>query len=363
MAGLYIHIPFCHAKCAYCDFYSVATNDKVDRVVDGLIKEFVRRRFEIEEPFHTIYLGGGTPSVLSGDHMARLFETLPVNKATEITIEVNPEDVNPSSLDTWKHLGINRISMGVQSLDDDSLKWLGRRHSADDARRAMSLIRSRFDNMSVDFIYGFHGLNDQALVTEIREAIDLGATHLSAYCLTFHEGTPLYRRLHAGEFTETVDEDIEKQFFAVHDFAETAGFEHYEISNFARPGLRSQHNSAYWNPSARWLGIGPSAHSFDGATRRIDHPDVDRWLATIPEPFEIDEENEIDLVNDNIVTALRTSDGLDLSHIPTAMLASLIRKADKYINRGMLLYTDKRLSIPYRYWLISDAIIRDLMLD
>lgn len=362
MAGLYIHIPFCHSKCVYCDFYSSPSREKYKEVVDGLLLEYTHRKKEIEKPFNTIYLGGGTPSILPDTLLTRLFSGLPVDTAEEITMEVNPEDVSIRNITFWKSLGINRISIGVQSLDAALLKWLGRRHSAQDAINAVRMLAENFNNISADLIYGIPGLSDGVFMHSLDQLIDLGISHLSAYCLTYHEGTPLYSMMQKGVAIPPDDEKISRQFEILREKTAEAGFEHYEISNFARHGMRSRHNSAYWMPESQWLGIGPSAHSFDGKTRRIDFSNTGRWLENLPEPFETDPETETDIINDNIVTALRTSDGLRLSSVPKHFLPELLKNTQPFIADGRLVQIDGTLVIPHAHWLVSDYIIRELLI-
>lgn len=333
-------------------------------VVSGLIEEFRWRRNEISEPFTTVYLGGGTPSILPSDMIARLFDEIPVDDAKEITLEVNPEDVIPGNATLWKDAGINRISMGVQSLDDSILKSLGRRHTSAKALEAISTLHDAgITNISADLIYGLPGLTADAWRHALTTLFATGITHLSAYCLTYHEGTHLYKMWKSGKIIPADDDAIDLQFHILREEATRNGFEHYEISNLARPGFRSRHNSAYWDPGSAWLGIGPSAHSFDGKVRRIDYADTHRWLASLPAPYEIDAETPLDLVNDNIVTALRTADGLDLSTVPSDLLPALLDDAARFIAQGDMTLNSEtnRLAISPARWLVSDMYIRELL--
>lgn len=334
----------------------------MDAFVDGLVTELDFRRNEIDEPFNTIYIGGGTPSILSPDILSRLFDVLPVKETQEITLEVNPEDVTARNVDSWLNLGINRISIGVQSLHDDLLRFFGRRHSACEALNAIQLLRNGgLDNISADLIYGVPGLSSDMWHEDLQKLMSTGITHLSAYTLTYHEGTFLYRMLQKGKITPADDEEIEIQFDILRKEAASSGFEHYEISNFARTGYRSRHNSSYWNPFSKWLGIGPSAHSFDGHVRRINYPALAPWLKELPTPYEVDDENDLDLVNDNIVTSLRTIDGLDINTIPSEYRLSLLSEAAPYIESGAMQYSNQRLKISPDKWLISDFYIRNLI--
>ena len=364
MAGLYIHIPFCHSKCVYCDFYSSPRRNNMEAVAKGIIDEFNQRRLEIDEPFTTIYIGGGTPSILTSQTLSAILKSLPIDDAFEITIEANPEDVSENNVALWRSLGINRVSMGIQSLNDATLHFLGRRHTAENSLDAVKMLKNGgFDNISVDLIYGIPGLGEKEWEESLTLLMKQPITHLSAYCLTYHEGTYLFKIWKQGKITPSTDEQIERQFNILQDVARREGFEHYEISNLAKPGFRSAHNSSYWEPSSKWLGIGPSAHSFDGKVRRVDISDTARWLERLPTPFEIEYETDTDLVNDNIVTSLRTLEGLDLDTVPEKYRASLIKDAEPFIKSGDMELKANRLSIIPSKWLISDSYLRKLIRD
>lgn len=363
-SGLYIHIPFCRSKCIYCDFYSTPAMSKMAEVVDGLISEFEFRRHEIPAGFSTIYIGGGTPSVLPPQLLGKLAAAVMQDSVEEFTMEVNPEDVSEDNVIFWKSIGVNRISMGVQSLRDDILQFIGRRHSASRALEAIDILyRCGISNISADLIYGLPGLSNEQWAEDVATLMSTSITHLSAYCLTFHERTKLYRMMKDGRVAPADDETVAWQFDTLRELAAKSGFEHYEISNLARPGFRSRHNSAYWNPANKWLGIGPSAHSFDGNTRRIDDCRISSWLERLPFPCDDDEEDAIDRVNDNIVTALRTIDGLPVDSIPEEKRGELLSYAKPHLQSGSLTLTDEgRLVISPGHWLVSDGIIRDLIL-
>ncbi len=361
--GLYIHIPFCRSKCIYCDFYSTPALERMENVVDGLISELRYRRDEISADFHTVYIGGGTPSVLPPQLLERLVDAINIKAVEEFTIEVNPDDVTPSAAAHWHNLGINRVSIGIQSLRDPILKMIGRRHTAAQAFAAINTIfDSGIHEISADLIYGLPGLEEKEWAQDLETLLNAPITHLSAYCLTYHEGTMLHKMLCQGRVSPVSDELIELQFNALRKITADHGFEHYEISNFAKPGHRSLHNSSYWNPDSRWLGIGPSAHSFDGSSRRIDDSRISSWLNRLPYPCDIDEEDDIDRLNDNIVTALRTVDGLDLGTVPAPYRRQLLDEARRFIAHGNMTVRDNHISIPSSRWLTSDAYIRNLII-
>jgi len=334
----------------------------LERVVRGLITEFNARRSEVGVPFTTIYFGGGTPSVLPPRMLRDLAAALPFNEAIEATIEVNPDDVNASTVELWRSVGFNRVSMGIQTLDPAILRSIGRRHTPDKAIKAIDILHEGgITNISVDLIYGLPGQTLERWQSDLDTVMSSCITHLSAYSLTYHKGTMLYRQMQNGRVAPADDETVSRYFNTLRQAARIHGFEHYEISNLARPGYRSRHNSAYWHPDSYWLGIGPSAHSFDGKVRRIDISDINTWLNSLPRPYEIDEESGLDRINDNIVTALRTADGLDISTIPEPWRSSLLNDARRFITAGHMTHNGNRLAINPEKWIIADSYIRDLI--
>lgn len=311
-------------------------------------------------PFSTLYLGGGTPSILPLDALAAMVPQVPDG---EITIEVNPEDVTLKKARAWLDIGINRASMGVQSLCDAELSIIGRRHSAAQAIEAYDTLRhAGFANVSLDLIYG---LPQQSLASWRKSLIGVLALrpdHLSAYMLSYEPRTRLSAMLRTGKITEADEETITQMYASLCEETEAAGYEHYEISNFALPGRRARHNSSYWTGEP-YLGLGPGAHSFDGKNRSFNPPDLRAYLEKIENgctASELDPEDENSRFNDRIMTALRTTEGLDLSAVEPERLRQLRRDASPYLRSGHLLIADNRLSIPSASWLISDAIISDL---
>lgn len=364
MAGIYVHVPFCTAKCAYCDFYSVARRDMTDRYVEAVGIELSARRHEIGDGrVETLYFGGGTPSLLSPDQFALLSSYFDKDGIEEFTIEVNPDDVTPEKIDAWLQSGVNRISIGVQSLDDDELRSVGRRHNARQALDAIALIRSKgIDNISGDLIYGLPGQTLDSFRRSLEGLINAGITHLSAYSLSYEEGTLLWRRLQEGRVTPADEELTLAMYAALCEQACLAGFEHYEISNFALPGYRSRHNSSYWR-NVPYLGLGPGAHSLDcNGTRRYVPSDIKAYLSNPGRAAVIDNENDTDRANDRIMVSLRTIEGLDLSHFTSAQQREIMRAAKPWLENGDLVATDKGYAVSEGSWLVSDAIIRDLLL-
>ncbi len=283
MAGIYLHIPFCKTRCIYCDFYSTTRSEWTDRYVEALCTELTRRKDYLQgEPVHTIYMGGGTPSQLSEEHFRKLFHTLQqvygLEQCHEITLEANPDDLTEEYTAMLKTLPFNRISMGIQTFHEDTLRLLHRRHTGAQAIRAVELCRKAgFQNISIDLIYGLPGENDFRWNQDLQQAIQLQVEHISAYHLTYEEGTPLYDMLHQHSVQE-VDEESSLRFFtSLMDTLKDAGYEHYEISNFCKPGFHSRHNTAYWQGIA-YLGCGPSAHSFNGSSRQWNKASLSAYM-------------------------------------------------------------------------------------
>lgn len=363
MAGLYIHIPFCHSKCYYCDFYSTPNRETVEQVVDTIIAEAAARKDEISEPFKTVYIGGGTPSILSVSDLRRLFSLpLDLSQVTEKTIEVNPEDVTADKARQWLDIGVNRISMGIQSFDDEQLKAIGRRHSAADALSAVESLRSAgISNISCDLIYGLPGQSVESWRQSLTRLLELDLPHFSAYCLSYEPGTRLYASRQAGKITEADENTISKMYEILIANAHHYGYQHYEISNFCKPGCYSRHNSSYWDDTP-YLGLGASAHSFDGKNRRFNPSNIRKYLAAVPS-YEIEEESDIDSANDLIITGLRTSVGLDVNRLSPTYRREVLAAAKPYLAVGQLVIDSDRLIIPESSWLIADAIMRDLIID
>lgn len=310
---LYIHIPLCASKCHYCSFYSVGVKGvSSGELVGAISRELVERKGEYSEPLRTIYFGGGTPSILSGEELSAIFEVIrnnyDISQVAEVTFEANPEQLTDEYLEVLRGLGVNRLSMGVQSFVDSRLKGIGRKHSAECAREAVSRARRYgFDNISVDLMFGFEDLSTEEWEYSIGEALALKPEHISAYQLTIEDGTLFARR---GVGTAS-DEVCFAQYKTLCERLAAAGYCHYEISNFSLPGYSSKHNSSYWTGD-KYLGIGPSAHSYDGVrVRRWNLSSVRQYLTSTE--FESEHLSDDDLHNEYIMTRLRTADGIVLS--------------------------------------------------
>lgn len=310
MAGLYVHVPFCHAKCWYCDFYSMPTNHRGEAWFKALVNEWHHRNSEVNEPFTTLYIGGGTPSNLPIDTLASLINTLRKPSMEEITVEVNPEDVTQELAHALTNSGVNRVSMGVQSLIDSELESVGRRHSAQCAINAVNTLRKAgITNLSLDLIYG---LPEQTLDTwkkSVHGVLSLHPEHISAYSLSYEEGTRLTTRLKTGKIKETPQEVCSEMYHYLCSALKNAGYNHYEIANFALPGKQSRHNSNYWNLTP-YLGLGPAAHSFTDQ-RKFNPPSLKDYIANNGLIVKTEQETYAEKLNDYIMVRLRTSQGIN----------------------------------------------------
>lgn len=373
MFSLYIHVPFCATRCVYCDFFSNTDTRYKEPYLRAIEKEMeLRGEYIDDDTLETIYLGGGTPSRLSGNDLERIFNAISrrfsITEGAEITLEANPDDIRPDYLSALRDLPINRISMGIQSFQPEDLRLLNRRHDREQAIRAVELCQAHgFTNLSIDLIYGLPGQTPEAWEENLRQAIRLGTPHLSAYHLTYEEGTALYKRLQAGQ-VEPVDEEVSVTLFHIltERMAE-AGFQHYEISNFARPGFHARHNSAYWIGKP-YLGLGPSAHSYNRTSREWNVASLPLYLRGIESGQPATERETLDLstrYNDFIITGLRTMWGISLDKLRTefgeALLAYCQKQARPYIQRGLLRQENDRLALSQAGILLSDGIMSELM--
>lgn len=373
MSGLYIHVPFCEKRCLYCDFYSNTDSRYKASYLEALIQEMeMRKGYLQDEPLETIYLGGGTPSQLSVAELERIFEAIYRNFRTtgemEITLEANPDDMTPGYVEALQSLPVNRISMGVQSFDKADLKFLNRRHDKAEAVRAVALCQKHhLYNISIDLIYGLPEQTAGKWEKNLTEALRLDIPHISAYHIIYEEGTPLYRLLQSGEI-HPVDEDTSLTLFSILiDRLAGAGFEQYEISNFARPGYYSRHNSSYWQ-GKRYLGLGPSAHSYDGTEREWNVSSLAAWLKGIRQGVPALEKEPLDLntrYNDYIITRLRTKWGIDLSEVSALFgpekLNYCLKMAKRHEELGLLLQKDNNIALTRKGIFVSDSIMSDLL--
>lgn len=340
---------------------------------DALKKELTHRAPELEsDEIRTIYLGGGTPSVLQVNELGELLETIrrnyQVSPEAEITMEANPDDLNQSKLSSIRELGYNRLSMGIQSFSESDLRLMNRRHSVEQAIRSVEWAqKAGFNNISIDLIYGLPHQTPEEWERGVHQAIDLNVQHISAYHLTYHEGTVFYEQLKKGLLKELPDETSLQQFEILVRILKEAGFEHYEISNFCQPGFYSRHNSSYWK-NEKYLGIGPSAHSFDLKTRRWNVSSVSKYLKGIETGesyFESEILTEQDRYNDYIITGLRTVWGISETVIQTQFSASYFlhfqKILNKYFGSGKVKNAEGMISLTHQGMFISDQIMADFM--
>lgn len=367
MAGIYLHIPYCKSRCIYCDFYSTTLSDK-EAYVESLCMEMRHRRNEIPSRVHSIYIGGGTPSTLSPQQLHRIFtslaDTFDIAPDAEVTIEANPDDVTPEWVADLHPTPVNRISMGVQTFDDDILHLLGRRHTSQQAREAVRLCHDGgYDNLSLDLIYGLPRQTFDIWQHDVEQLLSLGTRHISAYALSYESGTRLERMLEQGLIEET-DEELSLRMYR-HLCQETRqhGFEHYEISNFALPGYHSRHNSSYWQ-SLPYLGLGAGAHSFDGhLTRRANLPDVTAYISAQGDaPHETELLSPEEATDELIMTRLRTARGLRLTELSLPHRDALMRQAHPHIAAGRLTIQEDTLRLTEEGIFVSNDIISDLMM-
>jgi len=374
MAGIYVHIPYCKRVCSYCDFYHVEAPADFDEFTELLLTEAENRRYYIgNENVSTIYLGGGTPSVMpvhqTGKIISRLLELFRIGESPEITIELNPDDIDKNYLDQLRETRINRISLGVQSWRDQDLKLLGRRHNAAQAAAALeSVFNAGYSNVAIDLIYGIPGMKTQDLAYNLEKSFSYEIKHLSAYHLSFEPGTLLWRMKEKQHISEIDEEESTSHFNQLIEMAHAAGFIHYEISNFGKPGFFSVHNSNYWK-QVSYLGLGPSAHSFDGFSRQWNIRDVKKYLKGIRTGIDVFEREELDRktrFNEYIMTSLRTMWGIDLDFIESRFEKEgydyIVNLSSKFINYGLMNQVENTLVLTNQGKMISDNIISELML-
>jgi len=405
MAGVYVHIPFCKSRCKYCDFYSTTLLGRREEYITAVIEECAMRNAQcaMGNDIETIYIGGGTPSLLEVEDLRRLLGALPVESAKEVTIEANPGDITHEKARAWKAMGVNRLSIGIQSFNDDILRLIGRRHTAEQAREAVRIARDEgFENISVDLMYGLpwrikneelrmkngksretnnakpttqsqqRGLCEpegevgcsqreatnamKLLQSDVEELLRLDVEHISTYCLSYEEGTAMTQMLERGEIEE-VDEDTENQMFDyIVEQLGKAGYEHYEVSNFARPDRRSRHNSNYWNDTP-YIGLGAGAHSYDGVHRYWNPSDIDLYIkGALAHDLQREQETLTDEQRhtERVMLGLRTAEGIAQSDVDEA-------KALPYLRRGLLRIEGNRLAATTEGYHILNRIIEDLI--
>jgi oxygen-independent coproporphyrinogen-3 oxidase len=323
MAGLYFHIPFCHQACHYCDFHFSTVTRDTDNMVRAMLNELeLRNAYFNDEGISTIYFGGGTPSLLSAEQLRQLLEfsarLFKVEQDAEVTLETNPEDITEENLLQWKTMGINRLSIGIQSFRDEDLQYMNRNHSARQSLEVVQLARQfSFDNLTIDLIYGTPTMNDEDWEFNLDVLRSLDLPHFSAYSLTVEPRTALAKLVQSRTYLAPEEDQSARQFFRLMEWAKEFGYEHYEISNFAKPGRYSRHNTAYWN-GVNYLGIGPSAHSFNGAIRHWNIRNNQEYIRSVLNDKLPEEQEELSVrerYNEYVLTSLRTQWGMDTAKV------------------------------------------------
>jgi oxygen-independent coproporphyrinogen-3 oxidase len=374
MAGIYIHIPFCKKLCFYCDFYHVISVNDYSAFIDALLKEASLRRDYLEnETVSTIYIGGGTPSVFSVKDLEKILNQINnifrLSEDCEITFEMNPDDVQPVYLEGLRNCKVNRISLGIQSWRDSDLKMLNRRHDSEGAVKALrNTLDAGFDNVTIDLIYGIPGMTLKDWESNLDFSFSFDIKHLSAYHLTIEPGTVFGKMLEKGLISEIDENDSAAQFNTLIEKSENAGFIQYEISNFGKPGYFSLHNSNYWK-QVSYLGLGPSAHSFNGYSRQWNIHDLKGYIKSVNTGKPFFESEELDIkkrFNEYIMTSLRTMWGIDLEYVEESFEKEgydyVINLSGKYRDYGLMKLEKNSLVLTNQGKLISDNIISEFMM-
>jgi len=363
MAGLYIHIPFCKQACHYCNFHFATSLQYKPELLEAMHLELVGRAPEWQhQSFETLYFGGGTPSLLEIPELGSLLHTIrqqyALSPTAEITLEANPDDILEAKLLEWKQLGINRLSLGVQSFAQGDLTWMNRAHDADQAIHALKKSIQHFSNLTADLIYGTPGLTDAQWIQNIQTLIDLGIPHISAYALTVEPKTPLEKQIRLKQKPETDPDQQARQFLLLVDMLTQAGFEHYEISNFAKPGFRSRHNSSYWQ-GVSYLGIGPSAHSYQPPVRSWQVANNRQYIEQIRKQIWIHESETLtgaQQLNESVMIGLRTTEGLSLNAIPPVVQEKWKPLIHRYVTAGWLVCETDHIRLTNTGKLQADGI-------
>lgn len=377
MAGIYIHIPFCRKRCLYCGFFTGSPDINArSKYIDAVLNELKERSSELTSTVNTLYIGGGTPSLLTNEETEKLLggiEMICSEKylPEEITMEVNPEDVSPEKAKLWKECGVNRISLGVQTFDDDLLKIIGRRHSSDDACRALEILQKYFGNISIDLMFGLPGESESSFNLSLNKAIQFSPAHISVYSLMFEERSAINLMRKRGEIEEMPEEDYQKLYTDMTRHLTAAGYDHYEISNFAKPGYQSRHNSSYWH-NVPYLGLGAGAHSYDGHNRRKYNINdlkgyVERYCNNASVKVS-DEEylTNYDLAVEHIMTGLRCKEGIDIGKYASRFgekEGNRLQRRASHISKEYIRLTPDSIILTLPGMMISDEIIVELLPD
>jgi len=373
MSGIYIHIPFCKKACTYCDFHFSTSLKYMDEMTDAICSEIVKKKDRITDQVGSIYFGGGTPSVLPAKAFEKIFHTITsnfsVSSEAEITIEANPDDLDAKKIAEFRQLPVNRFSIGIQSFFDEDLRWMNRAHSAAEAETCIKRSQDAgFENLSIDLIYGYPLLTDQKWLSNIHKAIAFETPHISAYSLTVEPRTALASAIRKGKQTPVNDEQSAAQFITLIEKLQQGGFEQYEISNFSQPGKYAVHNTNYWR-GVPYLGIGPSAHGFDGQTRYLNIANNASYLTELSLgklAETIEELDSYDRFNEYIMTSLRTMWGTSLAKIEAdfgkLFMADTLKNMEPFLERKWLTHQNDHLILTPDGKLFADHIASELFL-
>lgn len=370
MSGIYLHIPFCKQACHYCNFHFSTSLAYKNELIAALLKETSLQKEYLEgDSVETIYFGGGTPSLLELEDLRlqieKIRQTFFVTSDAEITLEANPDDITEDKLINWKKIGINRLSIGVQSFFEDDLKWMNRAHNAIQAIDNLQLAMKHFNNITIDLIYGHPLLTNDKWKKNVDQVVSLNIPHISCYALTVEPKTPLYKMIKEHHKEDVNPDKQAEQFTQLMNWLPAAGYEHYEISNFAKPGFRSRHNSSYWL-GKKYLGLGPSAHSFNGSSRQWNIANNNKYITALNKnelPFEKEILTPVQQLNEYIMTSLRTKEGLYLKKTGKEASEILKNASRKFIDAGKLVFENDRLILTNEGKLLADGIASALFFD
>lgn len=367
LAGIYIHIPFCRQACHYCDFHFSTNLDRMDRMAEMICRELeLRADYLQNSTVETVYFGGGTPSLLSPKQLERILGQLSKifqSELKEVTLEANPDDLSVENLSSWKSLGIDRLSLGIQSFDEEILRFYNRAHTAEESKHAIEKARNvGFEKFSLDLIYGYPQPNHQLWLNDLSEAIAQNPGHISSYALTVEPKTALGNWTEKGKFQPADEDFIAEQFELLQELTEKAGYVQYEVSNFGKPDQFALHNTNYWK-GIPYLGVGPSAHSFDGKNRGANPSNNSLYLKCLENnntPFIVDNLTDEERLNEHILTGLRTLWGINLDVIHTNFGQDILSSKKSILaqmdSKGWLLWKDKNLSLSKSGKLLADSI-------
>ncbi len=368
MSGIYIHIPFCKQACHYCDFHFSTSLKLKGALVASLVQEVeMRKDYLVDKMLTSIYFGGGTPSLLDGEDLELLFnkiyELFDLKKGAEITLEANPDDLNVEKLKMLKDTPVNRLSIGIQSFSEADLRFMNRAHSSREAHQCIELAQAHgFENLTVDLIYGSPTTSDEQWIQNMDYLIDYKIPHLSCYCLTVEDRTALAHMVKTGKVANVNDEQASRQFDMLIDKMTSNGFEHYEISNFAKPGWHAIHNANYWKGKP-YLGIGPSAHSYNGKSRQWNVANNSRYIKGISNrelPFEIEQLSHEQRYNEYIMTGLRTKWGVEISKMEEAFRPHFLREIKSFLEEGQVIEKNGNYTLSQKGKHLADRIAMEL---